>query len=197
MSRPGCCVTIDVQHRTFVLSSIAQKICINLGPDTPYNVNRACSVPREARGRREWASARQGSTARPGYASPVLWERTVHAKVTGIQCRAPLGNSAPWWGKWRAPIAQGGTFAPGLAGSTPRHVQRGWCAAETFSPLLASGVLLVRGQCGRTALVWDIIRLLPEVVRNGPGIAETSANWVAFRVLRAFQQRSISPSMCC
>lgn len=110
---------------------------------THFYFNRACSVPRGARGLRGWGTARPGSTALPGYAWHVLWERTARARATGIRCRAPPGSSARWWGRRRAPLAPGGTFAPGSVGLTQRRARRAWCAAETCLPRLISGVLLV------------------------------------------------------
>lgn len=151
------------------------KIKFSFCPDNPVFINRACFVPREARGRREWASAHQGSTARPGYAWHVLWERTARARATGIRCHAPPGSSARWWGRWRAPLAQGGIFAPGLVGSTPRLVRPGWCAAETFLPRLTSGVLLVRGESVLRYAMPSDTYIYFGVYIYFPGIAETSA----------------------
>lgn len=177
--RPAACVYI--KYETPVNLELSKPSYFVFLPDDPplNEKQRACFVPRGAFGRRERASARQGSTARPEYASPVLWEPTARARATGIRCRAPPVSSAPWWGSRHALIAQGGIFAPALAGSTPPLVLPGWCAAETFLPRLTSGVLLVCKGCGREGQRSLCLRIVPDMFCVCLGMAATSAGWVA------------------
>ena len=126
-----------VRHQT--IPGVSSVLCSAMPPA----LIRACFVLREARGLRGRASVRPASTAPPGYAWPAPWERTARARATGTRCRALPGSSARWWGRRRAPLAQGGTSAPGSVGSTRRRARRGWCAAETRLRRPTNGVLQV------------------------------------------------------